>query len=158
MEYLAYLQWWHWVVFGALLLGIDIALINIYFLFFFGAGAMLTGFVLLGWPSASPEIQFIFWAASSLAFILAWLFVWRPITLAHAVQRDIAEAGKMVGASGTVVRSAPGGGTMRFQRPVGGRDIWPFVSRHAFAPGQRVIVSSVNEDGQLLIEPRSKES
>ena len=69
------MEWWIWIVLGAVLLIADIALINTYYLIWFGAGALLAGLLALVVPESALWLQIAVFGISSLASLLIWLFV-----------------------------------------------------------------------------------
>ncbi len=154
-----YLLWWHWLLFGIVLLLADLALINSYVLLWFGAGAVGAGFALLLFPMPLAG-QVSVWGALSLALILAWIYLLRPYLLARARVEAAGNTGELIGLAGIIVRAGPNGGTIRFQRPAGGKDVWPFVSKKQFQTGRRVIVSGIDDQGRVILQedlPPSKD-
>ena len=144
------LTWWHWIVFGIFLLVLDIAIINIYYLLWFGAGAVLTGIVIAVWPEMAEWAQLVTWGALSSMLLAAWLLLRKR---RGTDTNSESERRKILGQLGTVVNFADGRGSMRLQRPFGGRDIWDFRLDGECAPGERVIVRSVDyESKELLAE------
>ena len=147
------LEWWHWVVFGLAVLVADVALVNVYFLLWFGVGAAAVGLCLLVWPEMSAAAQVGLWAFFSLSLLVLWVYLWRPRMMAREAERLRAEAGdEIVGMAGVIVRGGRSGGLIRFQRPVGGRDVWPFAAGGAvYKPGERATVEDIGGGGKLII-------
>jgi membrane protein implicated in regulation of membrane protease activity len=152
------LAWWHWVVFGVAVLVADIALVNVYFLLWFGIGAAGVGLCLLIWADMPAAAQVALWAVFSFGLLAAWLLVWRPKMTARETERLLREAGgEIVGMAGVIVRGGRGGGLIRFQRPLGGRDVWPFAGE-GFKPGERAIVENIGGGGKLTIRREEEKS
>ena len=108
------LVWWHWVVFGAGLLVADLVFINIYYLLWFGLGAIGVGLFLLGWPMTPFWQQIVFFGGLSAAMLGLWLVFLRPRALASRLREAQNE---MPGQAGIVVSFANGRGVLRLQRP-----------------------------------------
>ena len=142
------LVWWHWVVFGAGLLVADLVFINIYYLLWFGLGAIGVGLFLLGWPMTPFWQQIVFFGGLSAAMLGLWLVFLRPRALASRLREAQNE---MPGQAGIVVSFSHGRGVLRMQRPIGGRDVWDFAAAAA-RPGDRVVVASVGADGVARAE------
>lgn len=146
------LLWWHWIVFGVVLLVAEIVFVNSYSILWFGLGALVVGALLALAPGFALWAQVLLWAALSAAALAAWIFYFRP----HFDRRRRAEARReLVGAAGIVVRSAGGQGDVRFQKPYGGRDVWPFKTAQAFKVGERAVVAEVAANGELKLERSS---
>lgn len=142
--------WWHWFIFGLALLVADVALINVYFLLWFGLGAALVGGIVYALPDTSLTAQILLFTGASAAFLALWLLVLRP----RRNQKLLELAKKeLVGASGAVIRFAAGSGTLRLQKPVGGRDVWPFTSSAELRAGQTAVILSVGDDDVAAAVP-----
>jgi len=138
------MEWWIWIVLGAVLLIADIALINTYYLIWFGVGALLAGLLALVAPESAMWLQIAVFGVSSLSALLFWLFVMQPKIRAQEMEKAKDD---VPGQSGVVVRFNNGRGTLRLQGPVGGRDVWEFYSEADVRPGDRLVIESVDEDG-----------
>lgn len=139
----AAIVWWHWIVLGAGLLVVDLFFMNIYYLLWFGLGAIGAGLFLLALPEAAFWHQIAAFGGLSAAIFGVWLLFLRP----RAIGRRLREAQEqMPGQAGIVVSFAHGRGVLRLQRPIGGRDVWDFAAAAA-RPGDRVVVDSIGSDG-----------
>jgi membrane protein implicated in regulation of membrane protease activity len=142
------LVWWHWVVLGFVLVGVEI-LTPTFFLLWFGLGALLTGVIVAVAPLGFT-VQLLFWAGASLAMTFAWLRFFRNPDRTHSGMAK-------EGALGTVgLMTKPVTETLKgeilFQRPVLGADRWPVVADVPLAAGQKAKVVDVL--GQVLkVEP-----
>ena len=144
------MQWWIWVVLGAGLFIADVALINTYYLIWFGIGALLVGLLAAVVPESALWLQVAVFGVSSLSSLLLWLFVMQPKFRAREMEKAKEEA---PGQSGVVVRFNDGRGTLRLQGPVGGRDVWEFRAETEVRPGDRLVVDEVGNDGVLRASP-----
>jgi membrane protein implicated in regulation of membrane protease activity len=68
---LAMAKFWHWWIFGAVLLIVEVAAPGAFFLWM-GVSAGITGLVLLVFPSMGWEYQFLIFALFSVVSIVAW--------------------------------------------------------------------------------------
>ncbi|MGI9338152.1 MAG: NfeD family protein [Gammaproteobacteria bacterium] len=140
-------EWWHWVVLGCALLAADALLINVYYLIWFGIGAMIIGLVLTIFPQMSFGVQLILWGVLSSLLLVQWLFWLRPVFS----RKRAAEARSLLpGQAGSVVHFSNGAGELQLQRPVGGRDRWSFRSATNHKPGDRVVVGAVDAEGNVI--------
>ena len=69
MDYI--IEYWHWIVLGIVLMLSEI-FIGSFFIFWFGAAAVVVGLLILPLPEMSLAAQLIIWVVSSAAFVLAW--------------------------------------------------------------------------------------
>ena len=148
-----FLLWWHWVVIGLVILLSDVIVLgSTGIVLWFGAGAVAVGLWILADPELLPWAQFALWVAFSLGALILWLVIFKP----RMNRRNVASAREeLIGAAGVVirVREAEGEvhGTIRLQKPIGGRDVWEFQSTSSFTPGTRVTASAVSDEGVLTI-------
>ena len=142
--------WWHWIFLGAALLVLDMVLINIYYLLWFGLGALAVGVTLLAFPAMAFAWQIALFGAVSAGFLLLWLLLFRPRgrRKLHAEAKE-----ELIGSRAAVVRFNNGNGTLRLQKPIGGRDVWRFTSSAALAAGESVVISALNDDGIVQASP-----
>jgi membrane protein implicated in regulation of membrane protease activity len=71
------IQWWHWLVGGVILLGLELMFPS-FPMVWFGLGAFLTSFVVVILPGFHVGIQALFWVATSLSFTFLWRTYLRP--------------------------------------------------------------------------------
>jgi len=143
------LLYWHWIVIGIALILSEIFL-GSFFIFWFGAAALVVGIVLLLIPSLSTAIQILLWTILSTALALAWFKFLKPLS------RDKTTAGlsreAIMGGIGQVL-SPPNGekrGILRFPAPVLGSDEWLIMSQDALAIGDRVSVVDVSGNSLIV--------
>lgn len=144
------LLYWHWIVFGIALMLTEIFL-GSFFIFWFGAAAVVVGLLMLALPEMSSIAQIIIWAISSTAFAFAWFKVIKPLNT------DKTKAGlsreSLLGEIGQVLR-APNGekrGKVRFPAPVLGSDEWLIISHDELDIGDRVSVKDLSGNA-LIVE------
>jgi membrane protein implicated in regulation of membrane protease activity len=142
------LLYWHWIVVGIVLMLADI-FIGSFFVFWFGAAAVVTGLLVALIPSLNDVIQVIAWGVLSTAIAMAWFKYLKPLS------KDRTKAGMskeaLLGEVGQVI-DAPNGdskGTIRFPAPVLGNDEWLIISEDPLAIGDRVSV--IDLSGNALI-------
>lgn len=142
------LLYWHWVVAGIVLMLTEI-FIGSFFIFWFGAAAVVTGLLVAFIPSLNDVIQVIAWGILSTVLAIAWFKYLKPLS------KDRTKAGMskeaLLGEIGQVI-NAPSGdskGTIRFPAPVLGNDEWLIISEDSLVIGDRVGV--IDLSGNALI-------
>jgi membrane protein implicated in regulation of membrane protease activity len=142
-----YEYWWLWIVFGSLLLIADIFFVNVYFLVWFGCAAILVGIGLTLFPETSLWVQITEFGVLSAVLLLLWLYFIRP-----AKSRALLEKAQtqLPGQSGIVIGFANGKGRLRLQRPIGGKDVWEFVSTASFRPGDPATIEKVDREADSI--------
>jgi membrane protein implicated in regulation of membrane protease activity len=142
------LLYWHWIVVGMALMLSEIFL-GSFFIFWFGAAALVVGLILLPFPGISEAAQIIIWASSSTLCAIGWFKYLKPLS------RDKTKAGlskeTLLGEIGQVLDPPNGDkfGKMRFPAPVLGSDEWLIISQDELLVGDRVSV--VDLSGNSLI-------
>ena len=146
------LLYWHWIVFGIALMLTEIYL-GSFFIFWFGAAAVVVGLLLIPFPGISVVAQILMWAVSSTAFAFAWFKVLKPLNVDRTKAGLSREA--LLGEVGQVLR-VPNGekrGKVRFPIPILGSEEWLIMSQDALDVGDRVSV--VELSGNSLIVEKS---
>jgi len=142
------LLYWHWIVLG---LGLMVSemFIGSFFIFWFGAAAIVVGLLLVIAPNATVAAQVIIWAISSCAFAFGWFKFIKPLN------EDRTKAGlsreALIGEIGQVL-AIPAGkkrGKVRFPAPLLGSDEWLMISQDNLIVGDRVRVQDLS--GNTLI-------
>ena len=135
------LEWWHWEIAGLALVLLELA-VPVFFIIWFGFGAMLVGLVLLLAPGLALSAQIGVWVLASVAMTVLWFRVFKrsqhKTLVGTAAGEVIGEIGLLVSAVAPFER-----GKVRFQRPVLGAEEWACVAESAIAAGERVRVVSV---------------
>ena len=141
-------EYWHWIVFGIALMLSEI-FIGSFFIFWFGAAAVVVGLLIVPLPDMSPTAQLIIWAVSSAAFALVWFKLVKPLNVDKTKAGLSKEA--LVGEIGQVLQIPSGDkrGKVRFPAPVLGSDEWLIISHDTVSIGDRVSV--IDLSGNALI-------
>ena len=148
--------YWHWLVFGMLLIIAEI-FIPSFTIFWFGLGGIIVAGLLWLSPNLSFSWQLFFWAIASCGFTLLWFKIFKPL------MKDRTKAGisreAILGESGQAIKIPKEGkrGIVRFTTPLLGDDEWPFISEDKIALGDRVFVKDISGN-TLIVEKRAKES
>ena len=144
------LVYWHWIVLGIVLMLAEI-FIGSFFIFWFGAAAVVVGLSLTIAPSISASTQLIFWTLLSLVFAVAWFRFLKPLS------KDVTKAGlsreALIGEIGQVL-SVPNGdkrGMVRFPAPLLGYDEWLIMSQDSLSIGDRVSVKDVSGNSLIVV-------
>jgi len=144
------LVYWHWIVLGIVLMLAEI-FIGSFFIFWFGAAAVVVGLSLTIAPSISAPTQLIFWTVLSLVFAVAWFRILKPLS------KDATKAGlsreALIGEIGQVL-SVPNGdkrGMVRFPAPLLGSDEWLIMSQDSLSIGDRVSVKDVSGNSLIVV-------
>ncbi len=142
------LAYWHWIIFGVVLVLSEIALTT-FFILWFGLAAIVVGLLLLVTPDISLNWQILIWTILSVAMAILWFKYLKPLSI------DRTKAGlsreMIVGEIGQVLQAPKQDrrGRLRFPAPVLGNDEWEIISTDTLAAGDRVQVRDVS--GNTLI-------
>ena len=142
--------YWHWIVFGIGLMLFEIFL-GSFFIFWFGAAAVVVGLLMVPLPEMSVTAQVLVWAASSSAFAFAWFKFVKPLNTDKTKAGLSKEA--LLGEIGQVLQ-VPNGekrGKVRFPAPVLGSDEWLIISHEELDIGDRVSVTDLSGNA-LIVE------
>jgi len=142
------LLFWHWIVFGIVLMLTEMFLTS-FFVLWFGAAAVVIGGIVFLFPELSVTWQIFLWTVLSSCLALAWFKYLKPLSTDKTKAGLSREA--FMGEIGQVL-SAPNGekrGTLRFPAPLMGSDEWLFISQDTVTVGDRVSVTDFS--GNTLI-------
>ncbi len=144
--------YWHWLVFGMLLIIFEIFLPSFTALWF-GLGAMLVGLAVFTTPELAVGWQIFIWAVASAIFTLSWFKYFKPLAVDRTKAGLSREA--IVGETAQVIKAAQGEerGHLRFTTPILGSEEWPFICTDEVRVGDRVVVKDVS--GNTLIVNKS---
>lgn len=142
--------YWHWVVFGVLLMLSEIA-ITTFFILWFGIAAIIMGGVLFLAPSIDLTWQILIWTVLSSLLALFWFKYLKPLSIDKTKAGLSREA--IIGEIGQVIQVPHESkkGKLRFPAPVLGADEWLIISQAALKEGDRVIVKDVSGNA-LIVE------
>ncbi len=143
-------EYWHWVVFGVLLVLSEIALTT-FFILWFGVAALIVGAILFLAPDLSLNWQIFIWTLLSSVLAVLWFKYLKPLSIDRTkagLSREsiVGEVGQVIIAPGEARR-----GRMRFPAPILGADEWIIISSQPLAAGDRVRVKDVSGNS-LLVE------
>jgi len=133
------LVWWHWLVLGMVLIGIEM-MTPTFFLLWFGLGALLVG-ALVSVTPLGFSAQILAWVAASVLMTVVWVkFFKNPDRTTVGLAKE-----GVLGTTGLVSRAIPdmGKGEIMFQRPILGSDRWPAVADVAISAGEKVRIVDV---------------
>ena len=142
--------YWHWIVFGVVLMLSEIALTT-FFILWFGVAAILVGIVLFFFPAVSLTWQIFGWTILSSVLAFAWFRYLKPLSIDRTkagLSREsiVGEVGQVIVATGPEKR-----GRLRFPAPILGDDEWMIIAKGPLAEGDRVRVVDVSGNA-LLVE------
>jgi hypothetical protein len=146
------LAYWHWLVFGMVLLIAELFLGSMTILWF-GISAFIIGGLLVLFSDLELTWQLFIWALLSGWLTFLWFKYFKPL-MADRTKAGISREA-MVGETGHVI-SAPMEGTrgvIRFTRPLLGSDEWPFICDQPVSPGDRVVVRDISGN-TLIVEKK----
>lgn len=142
------IQYWHWLVFGMLLIMAEI-FVPSFTIFWFGLGAVIVAIVMLLFADLGLSWQLFIWAIASCIFTFLWFRFIRPM------MRDRTKAGisreAAIGQTGQVIKipQADLRGTVRFSTPLLGSEEWPFICDTTVDVGDRVCITDIS--GNTLV-------
>lgn len=136
------LEYWHWMVFGAILILSELV-ITTFFILWFGVAAIVMGLVVLLIPALSPTWQIFSWTLLSIVMAAFWFKFLKPLSTDRTkagLSREaiVGEVGQVI-----VVPNENRRGTLRFPAPVLGNDEWTILTNSEVAAGDRVKVIDV---------------
>lgn len=139
-------EWWHWIVLGIALMVAELAVPQ-FVLFWFGLGALLVGLSLLVLPGLGLTAQLLLWTLASLVMIFLWFRVFKRG--AHKTRIGMSDA-NVVGEIGVLTRDVEPfrRGSVRFQKPLMGSEVWECIADESIQINDRVRVTSI--EGNIL--------
>lgn len=142
--------YWHWVVFGVVLMLSEI-IITTFFILWFGIAAILMGGVVFLLPGIDLSWQILIWTVMSSLLAFFWFKYLKPLSIDRTKAGLSREA--IVGEVGQVISVPHEGkrGKLRFPAPILGADEWLILSQDSLAEGDRVRVKDVSGNS-LVVE------
>lgn len=146
------LLYWHWLVFGMLLIIAEI-FIPTFTIFWFGLGGIVVGGLLFLFPGMRATWQLLLWALASSMFTLLWFKLFKPRMTDRTKAGISREA--VLGETGQVIQAPEGSrrGRIRFTTPVLGADEWSFICEEPVSIGDKVAVKDLSGN-TLIVEKR----
>ena len=147
----ANILWWHWVVLGLVLIGLETVAMT-FLMLGIGVAAIVTGTVAYLFELSFAS-QLLIWSILSALFVIGW---WRFIR-----QKTVTQSGQpryRVDTKGTVSEAIrpPQRGRVLFDIPVLGNREWPAFADAPLEAGEKVQIVDVS--GQLIKVERTKEA
>lgn len=144
------LAYWHWLVFGMLLIVVEIFVPN-FTIIWFGLGAVAVSGLMLLMPGISVAGQLFTWAVASCIMTFLWFKYIKP-RMVDRTQAGIARE-HLLGQTGQVVKAPIDGrnGKMRFSVPVLGSDEWAIFCSEPVAVGDRVVVKEISGNTLIVV-------
>lgn len=141
-------QYWHWLVFGMVLIMAEI-FVPSFTIFWFGLGGIVVAGLLLLVADISFTWQLFTWAIASCIFTFLWFKFIRP-RMTDRTRAGISREAA-IGEIGQVIRipAQEQRGIVRFTIPLLGSEEWPFICDSAVAVGDRVTVVEIS--GNTLV-------
>lgn len=143
--------YWHWIVLGLLLAGLEIFLPS-FVLIWFGSAALCVGLLMLLVPM-SLTAQLLVWVVLSLATLV----VWQKFVAPRMRDRTLAGLSReaIIGQTGIVIRhdAGSGRGLLKFPAPILGSDEWNFIFDGKLASGDRVTVTDLSGNA-VIVRPQ----
>lgn len=146
MEFLNAIEYWHWLVFGIILLGLEILVFGAIFLWF-GIAALIVGVLVFLVPTLLLMPQILIWSVIAVAGALGWQYYRRKNPLQPAVHAMNRRGEQYVGRHFTLTKD--------IVNSVGELHVddtrWKIISRHDMPAGTKVKVTAV-EGTSLRVE------
>ena len=141
--------YWHWVIFGLLLMLSEIFLVS-FFVLWFGAAAIVIGGAVYLFPDISLTWQIFLWTLLSSVLAWGWFKFLKPLSIDKTKAGLSREA--IVGETGQVL-SPPHDdikGKLRFPAPILGDDEWQIISPESLSIGDRVRVTDISGNSLIV--------
>tara|TARA_B110000967_G_scaffold160637_1_gene166538 strand:- start:1438 stop:1890 length:453 start_codon:yes stop_codon:yes gene_type:complete len=144
------LLYWHWLVFGMLLVAAEI-FIPSFTVLWFGLGALVVGLLMLVLELNFPA-QILIWTVSSVLCTVLWFKYFKPKMIDRTtagISRDAA-----IGESGQVIKvpAEHSRGQVRFTTPVLGDDEWDFICDGEVTLGDRVHIKEISGNTLIVVK------
>lgn len=143
------LLYWHWLVLGLVILGIELFVPSMTAIWF-GLSALVVGVLLWVFPSALFTVQLGVWIGLSAVLAYIWFALIKP---KHNIDDD--NAINLVGEVATLTSLPARGkhGKVRFSVPVMGKEEWPCAIENdqVLQFGDRVVVAGMAENNTVML-------
>ncbi len=135
--------WWHWIIFGLVLIVSEIA-IPLFVIIWFGLAAIAVGLIDLVFAT-SFMTEIALWTILSVVLLLVWFKFFKEKGISKSGQSDFTLKTK-----GVVIEKIPHGerGKVRFESPVLGSSEWHATSEENLEVATTIRIVEVN--GQLI--------
>lgn len=135
------MPYWFWLICGTALLIVEM-LAPHFVVIWFALAALITG-VAAYWLDGIAAQLVLFSVSSIILFSVGWGWLRRNMKMRARARY---ENEPVIGEAGTVVSANAGnppGGTVRFQVPIHGDDVWEFISDEQLSQGDRCEVTEL---------------
>jgi len=138
-----HLLWWHWIIFGIVLVTFEI-FISTFLMLGLGLAAIIVGLI-DNLFNISLEIQLSLWIVLSLLSIFIWFKYLKDTTI-----QMVGQSNYTLNMEGVIQKAilANGRGKVKFDTPVLGNTIWHATSKHDIPINSRVKIVKIQ--GQLI--------
>jgi membrane protein implicated in regulation of membrane protease activity len=135
--------WWHWIVFGLVLIVAEIVM-PLFVIIWFGLSAIIVGVVDLAFETSFMN-ELTLWMILSLILLYVWFRFLKDKSSTPSGQSDY-----KLDTKGVVIEAIPHGerGKVRFEAPVLGSSEWHATSDVTLEKGTVVRIEDIN--GQLI--------
>jgi len=141
------IEWWHWVVVGFCLIGLEL-FVPSFTIIWFGMGALVVGMLKAVWPSFPLAAQLLLWSIASICFTLMWFKYLKPKT--DQTHAGMSKEG-IIGETGIIIKGTDDTyekGVVKFRISILGADEWSCYAEQLLKIGDNVKV--VDIEGQIL--------
>ncbi len=137
------LLWWHWVVFGVVLVVAEIV-VPLFVIIWFGLAAILVGLIDLMFDTTFV-VEIALWTLLSVLWLIVWMKFFKGKSVTDSGQSDFRLKTK-----GVVIEHIPAGerGKVRFEVPVLGSSEWHATADETLEVSQHIRIVDIN--GQLI--------
>ena len=143
--------YWHWIVFGLLLITIEL-FTPVFVMLWLGVAGILLGLLILLLP-LSFSTQLILWAVLSTLLLLMWHRFISPRIATRTMAGLSREA--IIGQVGmvTAYSNQEGRGKLKFPAPIVGNDEWEFIYSGTLQNGDKVTVTDISGNSLIVSAP-----
>jgi len=141
------IEWWHWVVAGFCLIGLEL-FVPSFTIIWFGMGALVVGMLKAVWPGFPLAAQLLLWSIASICFTLMWFKYLKPKT--DQTHAGMSKEG-IIGETGIIIKGTDDTyekGVVKFRISILGADEWSCYAEQLLKIGDNVKV--VDIEGQIL--------
>lgn len=149
------LLYWHWLVFGMVLMMLEL-IVPSFTILWFGLGGLVVGLTLLILAEIPFTWQVLIWVASSVGFTIIWFKILKPRMKDQTMAGISREA--VLGETAMVISKPEGQkrGQLRFAVPVLGSETWEYLCEKQVDVGDRVVVQEVSGNTMIVRPAEAK--
>ena len=149
------LLYWHWLVFGMVLMMLEL-IVPSFTILWFGLGGLVVGLILLVLAEIPFTWQVLIWVASSVGFTIIWFKILKPRMKDQTMAGISREA--VLGETAMIISKPVGQkrGQLRFAVPVLGSETWDYLCDKQVDVGDRVVVHEVSGNTMIVRPAETK--